>query len=86
MKKKDFRRARVNIKITPGEMLKTLRELKNFSQSRLAELSGISQPNISALENSARRIGRERAIVLAKALKVHPAVILFPDFDITEVA
>jgi len=67
-------------------MLKTLRELKGFSQRRLAELSGISQPNISALENNARRIGRERAIVLAKALKVHPAVILFPDFDITEVA
>ncbi len=86
MKKKDFRRARVNIRITPGEMPKTLRELKGFSQSRLAELSGISQPNISALENSARRIGRERAIVLGKALKVHPAVILFPDFDITDVA
>jgi len=78
--------ALVNIKIAPGEMLKTLRELKGFSQSRLTELSGISQPNISALENSARRIGRERAIVLAKALKVHPAVILFPDFDISDVA
>ncbi len=33
-----------------------------------------------------RQIGRERALVLAKALKVHPAVILFPDYDIAEAA
>jgi hypothetical protein len=31
-------------------------------------------------------MGRERAIVCAKALKVHPAVLLFPDFDISKVA
>jgi len=67
-------------------MLRALRELKGLSQNRLAELTGMSQSNISAIENGARHVGRERAIVLAKALKVHPAVILFPDFDIREVA
>jgi transcriptional regulator with XRE-family HTH domain len=86
MKKKGFVRARVNVKVTPGEMLRALRELKGLSQNRLAELTGMSQSNISAIENGARHIGRERAIVLAKALKVHPAVILFPDFDIRDVA
>ncbi len=86
MNKKDFVKAKVNIKMTPGEMLKTLRELQGLSQGDLAELTGMGQSNISALETGARQIGRERSIILSKALRVHPAVILFPDFDIKEVA
>jgi len=45
-------------------MLRTLRELQELSQSELSKLTGISQPNLSALETGARQIGRERAIVL----------------------
>lgn len=86
MKKKNFVRSKINIKLTPGEMLKTLRELQEMSQSELAELTGMSQSNISALESGARQIGRERSLALSKALRVHPAVILFPDFDLKEVA
>jgi transcriptional regulator with XRE-family HTH domain len=84
--KKDFIKAKVNISITPGQMLKTLRELQGISQQELANMTGISQSNISSLETDARQIGRERALMLAKALKVHPAVILFPDYDIAEAA
>ena len=84
--KSDFVRAKVQRSLTPGEMLKTLRELQELSQQDLAKLTGISQSNLSAMETDARQIGRERALVLAKALKVHPAVILFPDFDINDVA
>ena len=84
--KEDFQKAKVNLSITPGEMLRTIRELQDLSQNELARLSGISQSNISALESNTRNIGRERAIVLGKVLKVHPAVILFPDFDVEEVA
>ncbi len=86
MKNKNFVKAQINIKVTPGQMLKTLRELQELSQKELGELAGMSQSNISALESEVRQIGRERALMLAKALKVHPAVILFPDFDIKEVA
>ena len=86
MKTKNLVRAKVNIKMTPGEMLKTLRELQELSQADLAELAGMSQSNISALENGIRKIGRERSLALSKALRVHPAVILFPDFDLQEVA
>ena len=86
LNKKDFVRARVNRKITPGEMLRTLRELQELTQKDLADATNISQSNISAMENNASQIGRDRALVLAKALKVHPAVILFPDFDIGQVA
>lgn len=84
--KKDFVKAKVNKSLTPGEMLKTLRELQEMSQNDLATESGISQPNISAMESGTRSIGRERALKLAIALKVHPSVILFPDFDVNKIA
>ena len=84
--KKDFVKAKVNKEITPGEMLKTLRELQELNQKELAEITTIPQSNISAMETNTRNIGRERAIILAQVLKVHPAVILFPDFDIAQVA
>ncbi len=67
-------------------MLKTIRELQGLSQLELSNITGISQSNISSLETDARQIGRERAIILTKALKVHPAVILFPDYNIAESA
>ncbi len=86
MNKNNFIKAKVNINITPGEMLKTLRELQGFSQKELADITGMSQSNISALETNIRNIGRDRALILAKALKVHPAVILFPNFTMEEVA
>ncbi len=84
--KKEFVRARVNVRVTPAEMLKTLRELQGLSQAELSKLAKIPQSNLSALETGARQIGRERAIVLAKALRVHPSVILFPDYEMDEVA
>ena len=81
-----FVRARVQQSVSPGEMLRTIRELQELSQAELAALTGLSQSNISALETGARNLGRERALVLARALKVHPAVLLFPDYDVSEVA
>ncbi len=86
MNKNNFIKAKVNIDVTPGEMLKTLRELQGFSQKELADITGMSQSNISALETNIRNIGRDRALIFAKALKVHPAVILFPNFTMDEVA
>ena len=86
MNKKEFKIARVHCALTPGEALKAIRELQGLSQQGLAELTGISQSNLSALENNVRQFGRDRALILAKALHVHPAVLLFPDFDIQDVA
>lgn len=84
--KKDFVKAKVHAHLTPGEALKMLRELQGLTQANLAKITGISQSNISALESNARQMGRERALIFAIALKVHPAVLLFPDFDIKKVA
>ena len=84
--RKDYVPARMQVEVTPGEMLRTLRELQGLSQQGLAELAGMSQSNLSAIETGARMMGRERALALARALKVHPAAILFSDFDISQVA
>ena len=83
--KKDFVKAIVNIEITPGEMLRTLRKLQEMTQKQLAELTDLNQSHISAMENGTSQIGRERALKLAIALKTHPAVILFPDFDTSNI-
>ncbi len=82
----EFVRASVRYPLTPGEALKALRELQELTQVELAELTGIAQSHLSAMERGAKNIGRDRALVLAKALHVHPAVILFPDFDLSQVA
>lgn len=86
MKKSDFVKASISTRMTPGESIRIVRELQGLSQNELAELSGISQSNLSALENDRCQLGRDRAITLAKILKVHPAVLLFPDFDMDSAA
>jgi transcriptional regulator with XRE-family HTH domain len=62
-----------------------LRELKGWTQSRLAELSGISATNISLLENGRVDIGKKRAEQLARAFDVHPAIIMFPEYEAAEI-
>ncbi|PIK14003.1 helix-turn-helix transcriptional regulator [Halobacteriovorax sp. JY17] len=71
-----------SILITPGEMIRELRNLKGWSQLDLASETGISQTNISAIENGRVKLGKERTIVLAEALSVHPASIMFADYDV----
>lgn len=79
--KKDLNPAGTDIIMSPGEMIKNLRELKEISQLELARLTGISQTNISAIENGRVEIGKQRAIAIAEALDVHPASIMFADYN-----
>jgi transcriptional regulator with XRE-family HTH domain len=79
--KTDLNLAGESIKMTPGEMIRELRGLKEWSQLDLAEETGISQTNISAIENGRIEIGKQRTIVIAEALNVHPASIMFSDYD-----
>jgi transcriptional regulator with XRE-family HTH domain len=79
---KDFKRAKRLIEVSPGESVRTLRELQELSQNELAEICGIPQSTISAIENDRVQLGVERAKVLARALKCHPAVLLFPGWDV----
>jgi transcriptional regulator with XRE-family HTH domain len=86
LNKKDFVKARVHHPVTPGEALKMIRGLQGLSQNDLVNLTGISQSNISAIENNVTSFGRERALVFAKVLHVHSSVLLFPDFEMEEAA
>lgn len=78
----DFRQAQRSIEVSVGESVRILRELQELSQNQLAELTGIPQSTISAIENDRVKLGVERAKTLARALHVHPAVIVFPGWDV----
>jgi transcriptional regulator with XRE-family HTH domain len=78
----DFRKARRSIDVSVGESVRIIRELQELSQNQLAALSGIPQSTISAIERDRVNLGIERAKVLARALKVHPAVLVFPSWDV----
>ncbi len=79
----DFRKAKKSIEVTPGESAKILRELQELSQNDLAKLTGIPQSTISAIENGRVRLGVERSKVFARALRCHPAVLVFPGWDVS---
>ncbi len=78
----DYTLAKRSIEVSPGESVKILRELQEFSQNELAKKSGIPQSTISAIENGRVQLGVERAKVLARALHYHPAVLVFPGWNI----
>ncbi|MBI4194692.1 MAG: helix-turn-helix transcriptional regulator [Betaproteobacteria bacterium] len=81
---KGFRPAKKRIEVSVGESVRIVRELQELSQNQLAQLTGIPQATISAIENDRVSLGVERAKILAKALKCHPAVLVFPGWDATE--
>lgn len=78
---KEFRPAKKRIEVTVGESVRIMRELQELSQSQLSELTGISQASISAIENGRVNLGVERAKVFARALRCHPAVLVFPGWE-----
>jgi transcriptional regulator with XRE-family HTH domain len=80
---KDFRPAKKRVDVSVGESVRILRELQELSQNELSALTGIAQATISAIENDRVNIGIERAKVLARALKCHPAVLVFPGWVVT---
>ena len=78
---KQFRPAKKRITVSAGESVRIIRELQGLSQNHLAQRTGIPQATLSAIENDRVRLGVERAKVLARALKCHPAVLVFPGWE-----
>ncbi|MCD6533528.1 MAG: helix-turn-helix transcriptional regulator [Deltaproteobacteria bacterium] len=81
MKNDEFISAKRHALITTGETIRMLRELKGWTQEDLAKRSGINSKNISLLENSKVDIGKKRAEQIANAFGVHPAIIMFPEYE-----
>jgi transcriptional regulator with XRE-family HTH domain len=83
--RKEFFPAKRHVALTTGEVIRMLRELKGWTQADLAERCNISPTNISLLENAKVEIGKKRAELIAKALGVHPAIIMFPEYEGSEI-
>jgi len=75
---KAYRPAKRRVAVSVGESVRIVRELQGLSQNDLAQRTGIPQASLSAIENDRVRLGVERAKVLARALKCHPGVLVFP--------
>lgn len=81
---KDYSKAKRIIDVSVGESVSILREFQGLSQNKLADITGIPQSTISAIENGRVQLGVERAKVFARALNCHPAVLVFPGWDIEQ--
>ena len=77
-----FRPAKKRAEVSVGESVRIIRELQRLSQNELARRSGIPQATLSAIENDRVSLGVERAKVLARALRCHPAVLVFPSWEL----
>ena len=83
--KSEFGPARQHARVSSGEVIRILREKKEWTQEELARRSGISASNLSMLENDRVDIGKKRAEQLALAFGVHPAIIMFPEYESAEI-
>lgn len=81
---KGFKPALHTVAVSVGESLRIIREFQNLTQAELARRSNIPQATISGIEHNRIALGVERAKVLARALRCHPAVLVFPGWDINE--
>lgn len=81
---RNYTTAKKRIEVSPGESVRILRELQELSQSQLAALCGIPQSTISSIENGRVNLGVERAKAIALALRCHPAVLVFPGWQIPQ--
>ena len=79
--KNEFMTAKSHATLTMGEVIQMLRKFKGWTQAELAVRSGISTTNLSLLENGRVEIGKRRAVQLAKAFDIHPAIIMFPEHE-----
>jgi transcriptional regulator with XRE-family HTH domain len=77
----EIRKAKRRVAVSPGESVRIIRELQELSQNQLADLSGMPQSTISAIERGRVNLGVDRAKTLARVLKCHPAVLVFPGWD-----
>ena len=78
--------AKKRVDVTPGESVRIIRELQSMTQTQLSDVCGIPQTTISGIETGRVNLGVERAKTLATALHVHPAVLVFPGWQLEPAA
>lgn len=80
----EFQKTKKRVEVSVGESVRILRELQEMSQNELADATGINQSTISEIEDDRLRLDVDRAKVLARALCCHPAVLVFPGWDVEQ--
>jgi transcriptional regulator with XRE-family HTH domain len=78
----EYEKAKRRVDVSVGESVRIMRELQEMSQNDLASRTGIPQSTISAIERDRVKLGIDRAKKLAIALRCHPAVLVFPGWDV----
>lgn len=68
-----------DLKTTTGQLIKAWRANFDVSQDFMAFACGISQANLSAIENDRRDIGSRVALRLSSFMGVAPSIILYPN-------
>lgn len=81
-KKSDFRPERRRVELTPAMAVRIAREFQEMTQTALALASGVPQSAIAKIESGRIALRGDRAEKLARALRVHPAVLMWPQWDI----
>lgn len=65
--------------VTTGEKIRAYRKAFNISQMQLCEILGISQNNLSAIENNRRSIALSSAIKFSAVFNVDPIDLIYPN-------
>ena len=79
---KNVQESPTRVSVSIGESVRIIRELQELSQNELSAMTGIPQSTLSAIEHDKINLGIERAKVLARALKCHSAVLVFPGWEV----
>ena len=64
---------------TPSQLIKAFRNNFEIAQDEMAYACGISQANLSAIENGRRLVGPSVALKLAAFMGLSPEIILYPN-------
>ncbi|MBK9292927.1 MAG: helix-turn-helix transcriptional regulator [Oligoflexia bacterium] len=63
---------------TPGKLIRAIRKNFNLTLKEIQSLTGILEPNLSAIENDRMELTKKTAELIGAALGVHPSTLLFP--------
>ncbi len=80
----EYTKSKTRVPLSSGDAVRIAREMLGWSQNEMAKHTKIPQSTISGIESGRIVLGVERAKKLAVALQVHPAVLLFPQWEIGE--
>ncbi len=72
-------------KRTAGEIIRAFRKNFRITQKEMCEVIGITETNLSAIENGRREIGVDSATRIGAFLGIHPSLLLFPNGQDAEV-